>query len=121
MGRRILFAAAATAAFSFAAMDARAADLAVSPQGKILTGAQLTLVCDNGRSYPIRARAVTEIGELVTGYIQTGPRTSHHFRLIPMGTGYRYAGYGFWFDGVRNEATLYVDSRQAACTVEYAV
>lgn len=121
MTRRILFAAAATAALSLAVADARAADLAVTADGKMLTGAQLTLVCDNGRSYPIRPRAVTDIGELVTGYIQTGPRTSHHFRLIPMGTGYRYAGLGFWFDGVRGEATLYVENRTSACTVEYAV
>jgi hypothetical protein len=120
MGRRFLFAAAALAAVSFAAADARAADLAVTPQGKILAGARLTLNCDNGRTYPIRPRAVTELGELVTGYIQTSPGRSHHFRLFPMGNGYRYGGMGFWFDGIRGEATLYVDNRTAACTVEYA-
>jgi hypothetical protein len=37
-----------------------------------------------------------------------------------MGTGYRYAGHGFWFDGVRGAATLHIDSREAACTVEYS-
>src|SRR5688572_24759709 len=119
MGRSYSLLAAASAALILAASaDGRAADLAVS--GKILAGAQLTLVCDNGRSYPIRARAVSDQGELVTGYIQTAPRRQHHFRLFPMGTGYRYGGHGFWFDGVRGEATLYVDDREAACTVEYS-
>ena len=95
-----------------------AADLSAS--SKILAGAQLVLSCDNGRSYPIRPRAVSDQGELVTGYIQTAPRKLLHFRLFPMGTGYRYGGHGFWFDGVRGAATLFVDDRQAACTVERA-
>jgi hypothetical protein len=33
----------------------------------------------------------------------------------------RSGDFGFWFDGIRGEATLYVDNRTAACTVEYAV
>ena len=116
MGRSFCTLAAASAALILAASaDVRAADLTVS--GKILAGAQLALSCDNGRTYPIRARAISDQGELVTGYIQTSPRKSHHFRLFPMGTGYRYGGLGFWFDGVRGEATLYVDDREAACTV----
>ena len=111
--------AAATAALIMAGTtNAPAADLSAS--GKILVGAQLVLSCDNGRTYPIRARAISDQGELVTGYIQTSPRKSHHFRLVPMGTGYRYAGLGFWFDGVRGEATLFVDRRETACTVGQA-
>jgi hypothetical protein len=119
MGRSFSLLAAATAALVMAASaEGRAADLSTS--GKILVGGgQLTLACDNGRTYPIRVRAVTDAGEMVTGFIQTAPRKHHHFRLFPMGTGYRYGGHGFWFDGGRGEATLYVDSRQAACTVEY--
>jgi hypothetical protein len=27
-------------------------------------------------------------------------------RLIPMGSGYRYAGRGVWFDGMRGQAVL---------------
>jgi hypothetical protein len=121
MGRRTLLAVAGLAAMTFAAAEVRAADLAVTPQGKILAGAPLRLNCDNGRIYPIRPRAVTEIGELVTGYIETAPRRAHHFRLFPMGNGYRYGGHGFWFDGIRGEAVLFVDSRQTNCTVEYDV
>jgi len=118
MGRSFVPAVAAFAvAFTMASVDTQAADLSVS--GKILSGAQLTLSCDNGRSYPIRARAVSDAGELVTGYIETAPRKTHHFRLFPMGNGYRYGGHGFWFDGVRGEATLHVGGREASCTVEH--
>jgi hypothetical protein len=46
------------------------------------------------------------------------PSKQHHFRLFPMGTGYRYGGHGFWFDGVRGEATLFVDTLQTECLVE---
>jgi hypothetical protein len=120
MGRSFGLFAAAIAVFIFMASSGHAADMAITPGGKLVAGAQLVLNCDNGRTYPIRARAVSDAGELVTGYIQTAPRRSHHFRLIPMGTGYRYAGLGFWFDGVRNEATLDIGSHQAACTVELA-
>lgn len=120
MGRSLYLLAAATAAVFLTASDGRAADMALTAGGKMVAGAQLILNCDNGRTYPIRARAVSDAGELVTGYIETAPRRSHHFRLIPMGNGYRYAGLGFWFDGVRNEATLDIGSHQAACTVELA-
>jgi hypothetical protein len=99
--------------------DSKTADMKIRP-GAVVAGAAMHLNCDNGRVYPIRPRAVSDIGELVTGYISTAPRRSHHFRLVPMGNGYRYAGHGFWFDGIRGEATLYVDSRETACTVEYA-
>ena len=121
MGRRTFIAVAGLAAMLFASAEVRAADLAVTPQGKILAGSPLRLVCDNGRVYPIRPRAVTDVGELVTGYIETAPRRAHHFRLFPMGNGYRYGGHGFWFDGIRGEATLFVDSRSTNCTVEYAI
>ena len=113
-----LFAVATAALILAGSTDARTADLSVS--GKILVGAQLVLSCDNGRTYPIRPRAVSDQGELVTGYIETAPRKLHHFRLFPMGTGYRYGGAGFWFDGLRGEATLFVDRRETACTVEHA-
>jgi hypothetical protein len=73
-----------------------------------------------GRQYRIRPRAVTDENEMVTGHISTGPRTVYHFRLVPMGTGYRYAGHGFWFDGLRGEATLNLHTAQANCTVEYS-
>jgi len=68
----------------------------------------LALSCENGRSYPIVVRAVSNAGDLVTGYLQVAPRRTLHFRLVPMGTGYRYAGYGFWFDGVQGNAMLNV-------------
>ena len=39
-------------------------------------------------------------------------------RLMPLGIGYRYAGPGVWFDGVRQNATLNFGMRSAVqCTV----
>jgi hypothetical protein len=116
-----LIAAASAALVVTASIESRAADMAAQIRhGAVPAGASLALNCDNGRVYPIRARAVSDVGELVTGYISTAPRRSHHFRLVPMGNGYRYAGHGFWFDGIRNEATLILDSRETACTVVYS-
>ena len=122
MGRSFTyFATASAAVFLAASAQVRAADMNVTVRGgPIPAGVQLTLNCDNGRIYPIRVRAVSDAGELVSGYIYMSPRRPHHFRLVPMGTGYRYAAHGFWFDGLRGEATLYVDSREAACTVVYS-
>lgn len=56
----------------------------------------LALSCENGRTYPLRVRAVSEIGEIVTGYLVTAPHSAVHVRLIPMGDGYRYAGRGIF-------------------------
>jgi len=115
-----LMAAAVSVSFLAGGAVSKAADLAVDGRIAVAPGAQLALACDNGRTFPIRPRAISDEGELVTGYIVTGPRASHHFRLIPMGNGYRYAGAGFWFDGIRGEATLDIGSHQTNCTVEYS-
>jgi hypothetical protein len=121
MGRssRMWLAAASAVALFGAATAAIAADLrpgtiAVGAGG----GATLQLNCDNGKVYPIRPRAVSDAGELVTGYLYTAPRRAAHFRLIPMGNGYRYSGHGFWFDGVRGEAVLEL-GQSTNCTVEH--
>lgn len=46
------------------------------------------------------------------------PRQRIHMRLIPMGDGYRYAGRGVWFDGIRGDAQLFDGpSRSVACSV----
>jgi hypothetical protein len=77
------------------------------------------LTCENGRTYPIHARAVTVDGDLVTGTISTG-RGRMHVRLIPMGAGYRYAALGRWVDGWRTEAALnFGPSKAVACTVTH--
>ena len=68
--------------------------------------ADFVLSCENGRSYPIHARAVTVDGDLVTGYVWTGRHHGTHIRLVPMGAGYRYAAYGQWIDGWRHEAAI---------------
>lgn len=68
--------------------------------------ADFVLSCENGRSYPIQARAVTDLGDLVTGYVWTGRGHAAHIRLVPMGAGYRYAARGIWFDGHRQDAIL---------------
>jgi hypothetical protein len=62
---------------------------------------------------------VSSDGDLVTGYlVVTGHNRGVHVRLVPMGVGYRYAGPGIWFDGLRNEAVLNWGQRnQVSCTV----
>lgn len=78
----------------------------------------IALSCENGRVYPLRVRAVSDFGEIVTGYLSTSPRHAVHVRLIPMGDGYRYAGRGIWFDGKRDIAVLYLGKHTAVnCTV----
>ena len=76
-------------------------------QDRLAGGDQLTLSCENGRQYPLRPRAVSVVGDVVTGYLQLSPRQRIHVRLIPMGDGYRYAGRGIWFDGIRGDAVLF--------------
>jgi hypothetical protein len=74
--------------------------------------------CENGRTYPIQARAVTVDGDLVTGYLYTGPHRGAHIRLVPMGAGYRYITRGVWLDGWRGDAELNFGPRKSlACTV----
>ncbi len=80
--------------------------------------ADFVLSCENGRSYPIRARAVTVDGDLVTGYVLTGRHHGTHVRLVPMGAGYRYAAYGQWVDGWRHEAAInFGRSTSVPCSV----
>jgi hypothetical protein len=68
---------------------------------------KMWLACQNGREYPIRPIAVSREYDLVTGYmLMTGRGRGVHMRLIPMGSGYRYAGPGVWFDGLRGDAVL---------------
>lgn len=78
------------------------------------------LSCENGRNYPVRTGAVSEDGDLVTGYLVTGRGHGIHIRLIPMGDGYRYAGRGIWFDGLRRDAVLnWGTPRAVNCTVTH--
>jgi hypothetical protein len=68
---------------------------------------KMWLSCENGREYPLRPIAVSREYDLVTGYmLTTGRGRGVHMRLLPMGSGYRYAGQGVWFDGLRGEAVL---------------
>ena len=56
---------------------------------------KMWLACENGREYPIHPIAVSREYDLVTGYmLMTGHGRGVHMRLIPMGSGYRYAGPG---------------------------
>jgi len=80
--------------------------------------ADFVLSCDNGRDYPFCPRAVSPEGDVVTGTLSLAPRTAVKMRLIPMGVGYRYAGRGIWFDGLQNEALLFLRKNAAvSCTV----
>ena len=76
------------------------------------------VACENGQNYTLRTRAVSDDGDLVTGYFVVAPRRAIHVRLIPMGNGYRYAGRGIWLDGIRESAILNFGQHSAvACTV----
>jgi hypothetical protein len=90
--------------------------------GSALAGgycSDLRLACENGHRYPICPIAVSEAGELVTGYLRLAPNRGIHIRLVPMGVGYRYIGRGVWFDGLRGDAGLFLRKDHAiACTVE---
>ena len=78
------------------------------------------LSCENGRTYPIRPRAVTVDGDLVTGYLFTGHHHATHIRLVPMGAGYRYITRGVWLDGWGPDAELnFGKHHRLACTVTH--
>lgn len=102
--------------FGFAAMVA----LFTPPQAVAGTyGANFVATCENGHSYPVRARAISDQGELVTGDLLTGRHRATYIRLVPVGFGYRYAARGLWLDGWRSNADLYSGKQQPiACTVD---
>jgi len=78
---------------------------------------RMALACDNGVTYPFLIRAVSQVGEVVTGYVGVGRRPVH-VRLVPMGDGYRYAGQNLWLDGKDDVAILYFWRTGAVnCTV----
>jgi hypothetical protein len=109
------------AAFGLTMMSAAvpAADLEASQRGAVAYGPAMALACEDGRTYPIRARAVSDVGDLVTGYLVTAPGHNVYIRLMPMGDGYRYSGRGIWFDGIRSEAVLFLGRAPVSCTVTY--
>ena len=99
-----------------------AASLFAGATGAVAHGvwADFLLSCENGRTYPVRARAVTVDGDLVTGYIYAGRHRGAHFRLVPMGAGYRYVTRGLYFEGVRSDAELnFRKHHPIACTVAH--
>jgi len=80
--------------------------------------ASFLLSCENGRTYPILPRAVSDAGDLVTGTIVTAHHHHVHIRLMPIGAGYRYAAHGLWLDGRRGDAELdFGKHRALACSV----
>ncbi|MBX9819767.1 hypothetical protein [Afipia birgiae] len=112
--------AIACAALGFSAWSAKSADLGlkVSPGAGVGSCSEIVLVCENGRQYPICPIAVSVAGELVTASLYTAPHRATYVRLVPMGVGYRYAGKGIWFDGLRENALLNFGNRSSvACTV----
>jgi len=91
--------------------------LFTSSQAFAVPRSDFVATCENGRSYPVRARAVTDDSELVTGTMWIGHHAAH-IRLMPLGFGYRYAATGLWLDGWRSDADLnFGKRRQVACTV----
>ncbi len=94
-----------------------AAPSEAAPRG-LVAGPSFWLSCENGGSYPIRPLAISNEGDIVTGYLGLRQRQGIHVRLIPMGGGYRYAGRGVWFDGARESVYLYLSkNRPIACTI----
>ena len=94
--------------FAFSSVAARAGGLC----------SDMALTCENGRTYPLCPIAVSDEGEVVTARLVLGPGRGLHMRLMPLGIGYRYAGRGVWFDGVRQNATLNFGMHSAVqCTV----
>ena len=92
--------------------------LGATPAGAGGYCSDLALSCENGRTYPLCPIAISDEGEVVTAHLVLGPGRGTHVRLIPLGNGYRYAGRGVWFDGVRQEATLNFGMRSSVqCTV----
>jgi hypothetical protein len=78
----------------------------------------LVLSCENGRNYPLCPMAVSQVGEIASGHLVLGPHHRVHVRLVPMGVGYRYIGRGIFFEGVRDQAMLYLHKDQPiACTL----
>jgi hypothetical protein len=86
------------------------------------TCSDFVLTCENGRDYPFCPRAVSSLGDVVTGTLMTGTHHGVHMRLIPMGVGYRYAGKGIWFDGYQSAAALnFGKYNVVACTITKAM
>src|SRR5437763_6476 len=78
----------------------------------------MVLTCENGQNYPLCPIAISDEGEVVTAHLVLGRGRGAHVRLIPLGNGYRYAGQGIWFDGIRQEATLNFGKHSSVqCTV----
>jgi hypothetical protein len=109
---------AAVLAASFCSSSANAGgSLRLDPN---VRGAYAELSCDNGRVYPLIARALTTEGDLITRYLQLSPRHQVHVRLVPMEHGYRYISRTVWFEGVRSTAALYLSKhRWVSCEVSY--
>jgi hypothetical protein len=99
--------------------SALGADQAAAARPAAAATERMWLACENGRNYPIRPLAISREGDLVTGYLLwAGRGHAVHLRLVPMGVGYRYAGPGVWFDGLRNAAVLDWGTRnEVPCTV----
>jgi hypothetical protein len=113
-----LTSAVAVVALATGLTAAPATELAVSAGVATRQQTDFVLACENGRSYPIQARAVTDQGDLVTGYVWTGRHHPAHIRLVPMGAGYRYAARGLWIDGWRQDAILnFGKNKSLACDV----
>jgi len=97
-----------------------AADFEVvkAPSPAARSCAEIVLTCENGREYPLCPIAVSVAGEIVTANLYLGAHQPAHVRLVPMGVGYRYAGKGFWLDGLSEKAQLnFGPNRSVACTV----
>ena len=106
-GRRTGLALGALIACITASTIVQAADVSAAGGPAAISAQKMWLACENGRDYPLHPLAVSREGDLVTGYLlTTGHGRGVHVRLIPMGSGYRYAGPGVWFDGMRQQAVL---------------
>jgi len=91
--------------------------LAASPTLAGPVRSSFVAACDDGHYYLVRARAVSDAGDLVTGELLIGRRAAP-IRLMPVGFGYRYAAPGLWLDGWGSDADLHFGKHQPiACVV----
>ena len=102
-----------------AAVCLAALGLGAAPAGAGGYCSDMALSCENGRTYPLCPIAVSDEGDLVTAHLVLGRGRGTHVRLVPLGNGYRYAGRGVWFDGIRQDATLFfgMHTPPVQCTV----
>src|SRR5260370_8176853 len=67
----------------------------------------LILTCEDGRTYPFCPIAVSEEGEIATGYLTLSPRHGLHMPWVPTGPAYRSIAPGASFTTIPRPPCIY--------------